>query len=159
MKLYQLLWIAITLIASQPALADERFTISGNAMEVQDTTTGLIWRRCSEGQVWDVDKCTGKAQEFNYKGALAHANRQVQIVDKKKIKWRVPTIDELATLVNPAGKPAAIDVDVFPGTTPRQFWSATPHESEATQAMVVYFKGGHVYKYHRNNKAHLRLVR
>lgn len=155
MKLYQLLWIAITLITSQPALADERFTISGNAMEVQDTTTGLTWRRCSEGQVWDVDKCTGKAQEFNFKGAQAHAKKQAT----KTIKWRAPTIDELATLVKPTGKPAAIDVDVFPGTAPRQFWSATPHESEATQAMVVYFNGGHVYKYHRNNKAHLRLVR
>ena len=155
MKPLQLLWIAFTLIASQPALADERFTISGNAMEVQDTTTGLTWRRCSEGQVWDVDKCTGKAQEFNYKGAQTHARKQAT----KTIKWRAPTIDELATLVKPAGKPVAIDVDVFPGTAPRQFWSATPHESEATQAMVVYFKGGHVYKYHRNNKAHLRLVR
>ena len=80
MKHFQLLWIAITLIASQPALADERFTISGNAMEVQDTTTGLTWRLCSEGQVWDVDKCTGKAHEFNFKSAMAHANRQVQIV-------------------------------------------------------------------------------
>ncbi|MBK7503297.1 MAG: hypothetical protein IPI14_12320 [Polaromonas sp.] len=68
-----------------------------------------------------MDKCTGKAHEFNYKGALAHANRQVQIVDKKKIKWRVPTIGELATLVKPAGKTAAIDVDVFRGLTLRQF--------------------------------------
>lgn len=145
---------AVTLIGL-PALANDRFIYSPLGAEVTDTTTGLTWRRCSEGQIWSSERCVGKATVHNYKGALASA----KVRATQKVAWRVPNVDELGTLVVKSAKPAAIDTTVFPDTVANRYWSSTPHETEATQAMIVLFKDGHVFKYHRNNKAHVRLVR
>jgi Protein of unknown function (DUF1566) len=145
---------AITLL-SQPALANDRFTYSVNGAEVTDTSTGLIWLRCSAGQQFSSDRCIGKATEHNFKGAQAYAKSRATRLNA----WRVPTVDELGTLVVPAGRPAAIDNTAFPDTVSNRYWSSTPHDTDATQAMIVLFKDGHIFKYHRNNKAHLRLVR
>ena len=151
-----LISIAFILTAfSQPALANDRFTFSGNGAEVTDTSTGLTWRRCSEGQIWSSDRCVGKATEHNYKGALAHAKSRAT----RQAAWRVPSIDELGTLVIASARPTAIDTNAFPDTVANRYWSSSPHDTDATQAMIVLFKDGHVFKYHRNNKAYLRLVR
>lgn len=147
--------IALVGFACQAALANDRFTPSSNGNEVTDTTTGLIWRSCSEGQIWEANRCLGKAKEFNYKESLAHAKSR----SSKQISWRTPTIEELSTLINKGSKPTSIDSQVFPDTTAARYWSSSPHGTEATQAMIVLFKDGHVFKYHRNNKAHVRLVR
>jgi Protein of unknown function (DUF1566) len=139
----------------QSALANVRFTYGANGTEVTDTSTGLTWRRCSEGQQFSNDRCIGKATEHNFKGALAHAKRRAT----RQSAWRVPSIEELGTLVEKSAQPTAIAVSAFPDTVANRYWSSTPHETEATQAMIVLFKDGHVFKYHRNNKAYLRLVR
>jgi hypothetical protein len=147
--------IFISTCICHSALANERFTVSSNGNEVTDTTTGLIWRSCSEGQIWEANRCLGKAKEFNYKESMAHAQSRAS----KQIAWRIPTIEELTTLVNKGSKPAILDAQIFPDTVANRYWSSTPHETEATQAMIVHFKDGHIFKYHRNNKAHVRLVR
>jgi hypothetical protein len=143
------------ILLSQSAFANDRFTFSADGAEVKDTSTGLTWQRCSEGQQLSNDRCTGKAIEYNYKGALTHAKSRIS----REAAWRVPSIDELGTLVVKSGRPTAIDTNVFPDTVANRYWSSSPHDTDATQAMVVLFKDGHVFKYHRNNKAHVRLVR
>jgi Protein of unknown function (DUF1566) len=145
---------AMTLF-SQTARAQDRFTYSADGAEVTDFSTGLTWRRCSEGQVWSNERCVGKATEHNFKGALAHAKSRAI----RQSAWRVPSIEELGTLVEKSARPAAVDGSAFPDTLANRYWSSSPHETEATQAMIVLFKDGHVFKYHRNNKAHVRLVR
>ena len=156
MTFYKFILIAFIVVsANQSAIANDRYTYSTDSAEVTDASTGLTWLRCSEGQVFRDDRCAGKATEVNFKGALAHAKRQAN----RLAKWRVPTIDELETLVVKSAKPAAIDTNAFPDTLANRYWSSTPNETEKTQAMIVLFKDGHVFKYHRNNKAYLRLVR
>lgn len=158
MKRFSFLIIAIVFamtFLSQTARAQDRFTYSANGAEVTDTSTGLTWRRCSEGQQFSYDRCEGKATEHNFKGALALAKSRAT----RKSAWRVPNIEELGTLVEKSGRPAAVDARAFPDTVANRYWSSSPHETEATQAMIVLFKDGHVFKYHRNNKAHVRLVR
>jgi Protein of unknown function (DUF1566) len=147
--------VVIALFIAQSAHANDRFTFSANGAEVTDTSTGLIWQRCSVGQQFSSDRCMGKATEHNFKGAQAHAKSRAT----RQIAWRVPSIDELGALVIPAARPAAIDNTAFPDTISNRYWSSTPHDTDATQAMIVLFKDGHVFKYHRNNKAYLRLVR
>jgi Protein of unknown function (DUF1566) len=145
----------VLILISHSALANDRFTYSANGAEVTDSSTGMTWLRCSEGQQFSNDRCVGKATEYNYKAALAHAKSRVS----REAAWRVPSIDELGTLVVKSGRPAAIDTNAFPDTVANRYWSSSPHDTDATQAMIVLFKDGHVFKYHRNNKAHVRLVR
>jgi Protein of unknown function (DUF1566) len=154
--LFSMIAAALTMaLFSQPARAQDRFGFSADGAEVKDTTTGLTWRRCSEGQQFSYDRCVGKATEHSFKGALAHATSHAT----PEATWRVPNINELSTLVNKNVRRPAIDANVFPDTAANRYWSSSPHESEATQGMIVYFNDGHVVKYHQNNKAHVRLVR
>jgi Protein of unknown function (DUF1566) len=146
--------IALVLL-SQTALASDRFTYSTNGAEVTDTTTGLTWRRCSEGQQFSYDRCDGKPTEHNFKGAIAHAKMQAT----PEATWRVPNINELSTLVEKRVRNPSIDTNVFPNTAANRYWSSSAHETDVTQGMIVYFNDGHVVKYHQNNKAHVRLVR
>jgi Protein of unknown function (DUF1566) len=145
----------MALIVNHSVQANDRFTYSADGAEVTDTTTGLIWQRCSEGQQFSHDRCEGKATERNFKSTIAYAKSQA----KPQAAWRVPNINELNTLVNKSVRNPAIDASVFPNTAANRYWSASPHETDITQAMIVYFTDGHVAKYHQNNKAYVRLVR
>ena len=52
------------------------FTDNGNGT-ITDTTTGLVWDKCSRGQVWDnttpPGTCTGAASTHTWAAALAQA--------------------------------------------------------------------------------------
>jgi len=62
--------------------------------EVTDQKTGLIWQRCSLGQTWKKGKgCVGEVSLVHRKEAEEHAHTLGN-------GWRVPSIDELLTLVD-----------------------------------------------------------
>ena len=61
---------------------------------VTDTNTGLMWKKCSEGQTGN--QCSGKAKTYNWYQAMKKF-KQVSFAGKND--WRMPTIEELRTLV------------------------------------------------------------
>jgi Tfp pilus assembly protein PilF/uncharacterized protein YecT (DUF1311 family) len=72
----------------------DRYQVKGGL--VKDTKTGLMWMRCTFGQDWDGSTCQGKPIEYNW-------GKMIEVVDSLNYEnyddWRVPTIDELKTLV------------------------------------------------------------
>ena len=56
--------------------------------------------------------------------------------------FRVPTLKELLTLVDPTRINPAIDPTIFPGTPNSPFWSSTPLASSAGYAYHVTFQNG-----------------
>jgi len=75
--------------------------------------------------------------------------------------WRLPTADELQSLVDysvPWLGPT-IDATWFPNTTQWAYWSSTPWATDASLAWVVYFANGYVSNYLRNYSLQVRLVR
>ncbi|AHJ13571.1 Lcl C-terminal domain-containing protein [Sulfurospirillum multivorans] len=87
-------------------------SLSSNALiarkgEVTDTKTGLIWSRCSLGQVWHKSKgCVGDVE-------LLRRNEAEERVRSLGTKWRLPSIDELLTLVEPRCKSPMINAKFF----------------------------------------------
>jgi hypothetical protein len=59
-----------------------------------DTKTGLLWMRCLVGRTWNGNTCMGEAKKFNWEEA-----RQQTAVFAGYSDWRIPTIEELRTLV------------------------------------------------------------
>lgn len=105
---------AFVLLAAAPAAADckpkelkpqTRFAAAGG--EVIDRETGLIWQRCSVGQVWAEGKgCLGDIVTEIWGNAQKLANDP----------WRLPTAEELKRLDDPACEKPAVDEAIFPGT-------------------------------------------
>jgi hypothetical protein len=62
--------------------------------------------------------------------------------------WRLPTIDELKTLMGTADAPKT---DVY--------WSSSPYVGSSAGAWIVDFVNGDVSSYYRSYNDHVRLVR
>jgi GTPase Era involved in 16S rRNA processing len=122
---------------------------------VLDTMTNLQWMRCALGQTWDGKTCVGEAAKFNW-------NDLNKVASKKRYAghndWRLPTIDELKTLVVVGQKPT-IDQQAFSNTPSSWFWSGSPGASNSCSAWYVSFFNGDAYYGYRNSGSHVRLVR
>lgn len=140
-------------LSSQATFAAGSYTYSANGGEVTDTTTGLIWQRCSVGQIWAGNTCTGMAASYTHQGALSYAASQNG--------WRLPNVKELSSLVDSSGVSPPIDIAAFPNTPSYFFWTASPFVGDTSNAWVVYsIYGGPVGKAPRTiSDGYLRLVR
>jgi len=129
-----------------------RYEINEAGDEVTDTVTGLTWARCSVGQTWDAEKqnCVGEVQKMNWDDAMKYADSQEG--------WRLPTIDELATLVDKNYQPT-IDNVTFPNTGKWFYWSSSPHVSHSNAAWFLYFLNGVIYLNLRSGNGAVRLVK
>ena len=139
------------LLAAHATLAVGPYTINTAGDEVTDTGTGLIWRRCSEGQSWSASTCTGTPATYTHEAALVRASSQVG--------WRLPNAKELASIADKSRSNPAIDTAVFPVTPSNFFWTATPYVGSPASAWDVYFSVVVVGYGYRSNSNHVRLVR
>ncbi|MEX2964239.1 DUF1566 domain-containing protein [Microbulbifer sp. TYP-18] len=73
--------------------------------------------------------------------------------------WRLPTLDELETLVDRSCYDPAIDTEKFPDTRNQAYWTSTPFAWNETAVWVVNFNHGHVDIDHRSHWACVRAVR
>ncbi|WP_051514672.1 DUF1566 domain-containing protein, partial [Nitrincola nitratireducens] len=63
---------------------------------ITDTKTNLTWMRCRLGQTWTGSACSGEASRYNWQTAQDIAK---QTTYAGKSDWRVPTLDQLHSLV------------------------------------------------------------
>lgn len=91
---------------------------------VTHTLTGLMWKRCGEGQSWSGTTCTGTLDTLSWDQAVAAA---ASASFAGHDDWRLPNVKELSTLVEHRCWRPAINHDVFPGVPyDAYFWSSTP---------------------------------
>ncbi len=133
--------------AARNPIPSTRYEMRG--AEVVDKETGLTWQRCSVGQTWQEGQgCTGAIEEFDWKGA----KRQ------ERGGWRLPTREELETLVSKACSPS-INPDAFPNLDPLKLWYWSGSQTERDLAWLVQFGGGAVFNGYQTSSNAVRLVR
>lgn len=133
-----IVWCALT-FSRATVRADApagRYVVSADT--VQDRLTGLTWQ-------WPVDS-------FTWEAAKAHCSQLTG-------GWRLPSLKELLTLVDPTRINPAIDVDAFPGTPADEFWTASPYFGYPDEIWVVRFDEGNSLSISSTNMAHARCVR
>ena len=135
--------------------APARFVASGDGQEVLDTKTSLVWRRCAEGMLFDGTTCKGKVLKFKFADAKGHAGSAAPAEGKG---WRVPTKEELATLVIKQKAKPLIDAEAFPNTPKGLYWAKRPGFDDNLNAWMMDFNNGHTYG-GTGSKQALRLVR
>ena len=109
------------------------FTDNGNGT-ITDTTTGLVWDKCSRGQVWDnttpPGTCTGTASTHDWAAALAQATAANAASHRGQADWRLPNRTELESTMDLA----------VPGAG--AYWSSTSYHPAPTRAWTVDFGDG-----------------
>jgi len=142
---------------------DSDFADDAGPGMVRHKPTGLIWKRCAEGQSWDTDTstCIGVAATYNWPDALARVdalNAGTVGENLGPTDWRLPNINELHSLVELGCLSPAISLTQFPNTPASVFWSASPH-ANPTDAWAVYFSDGFDNGIVRSDANRVRLVR
>jgi len=145
--------------------------ISNGDSTVTDFKNKLTWKQCSEGQ--NGNNCSGDAAEYTWDDAMAKFGKGVSFAGYSD--WRMPTKDELRTLVYCSnGTPQAtvwdkgcggkyqhptIDLKAFPNTPDATFWSASPDVGYSGTAWYVNFYNGYNSGVSKTEAFQVRLVR
>ena len=128
-----------------------RFQVNAKEGTVLDTQARLTWKICAEGMIYLNGRCTGNA-EFTWDYAAKN-------FDDKANGWRLPSIDELKSIVEKRCTEPAINLQVFPNTQPLSFWSASSDAGDPDYAYNIYFGRGLVGNYLKINSFYVRLVK
>ena len=95
----------------QPAAAQMSYTDNGNGT-VTDNLTGLMWKKCSEGQNND-STCSGTALIYTWEDALTQCEN---LSFAGYTDWRLPNKRELFSIVHFGTYAPAINTTYFPNT-------------------------------------------
>mgnify|MGYP001809738009 CR=1 FL=1 len=120
----------LLVLMAEAALAEsgDRFISVDDGQAVLDSATGLVWRRCNEGQTYSAGSCQGDPVAYSFDDALDRA--------KSQGGWRIPNVKELFSL---AEFPRA-NAFVLPSTSEQvTFWSITPSTRNNQNVWVVRF--------------------
>lgn len=106
----------------------QRFTLVLEGQAVADSKTGLVWEREPDRihDVWDasIERCATKT-----------------IGDRKE--WRIPSVDELKTLIDPdQTDPSLPSGHPFSNIKSEIYWTATPHVQDDILAWQISFFSG-----------------
>lgn len=125
---------------------------------ITDNKNKHTWLRCPVGMSWDGSSCTGISLKYTWTGAVA----AVEELNQKKVAgrsdWRLPTVEELATVVERRCFKPAIDLKAFPYSPESGFWTDTPVEGVQPRAWVIHFLNGKPYIAKKTQTWRLRLI-
>ncbi len=121
--------------------------------------TGLTWARCAVGQEWSNGGCDGRALVFRWEGATQAAedlNANGGLAGHED--WRLPTRNELKSIVETCREAPAINTSIFPDTPQTGFWSSTSADERDSAWFVGFYKGLD-YPYRKETGYRVRVVR
>jgi len=140
-----------------------------NARCVAITDSGLTWElKTDDGSVHDKDnvyRWGGIGAEKTGTIFFDDWNSLLNAANKEKIcgfdDWRVPTIEELKTLVTNTAMKPTINPEIFQLTLAVPYWSVSTYQNYPEHAQTVDFATGasNYYNGFRGDRLPLRLVR
>jgi hypothetical protein len=130
--------------------------------------SGLTWQKCSFGQTWNGETCSGEATKMNWDDAAKLSNSFAGYAG-----WRLPTKVELMTLIfctdGEYGEDGScknsydvthptINPTYFPNTEVSAYWSSSLYATNNNDAWTVSFYSSGAYYDYKNSSNFVRLV-
>jgi hypothetical protein len=139
---------------------------------VRDNVTGLIWEvKTADGGLRDQNWTytwysahVGTASGTNNCQTAGRCDTEKYTADLNASAlcgfsdWRMPSVDELQSIVHYGRSYPSIEPAYFPNT-PASFWSASPYAPYPAGAWSVYFVNGGTVAHYQSDGNHVRLVR
>jgi hypothetical protein len=132
---------------------DKDFSDNGDGT-VTHKRTGLMWQRCSMGQIWTGVTCSGTVSGYIYEQAQAQAIKSNFAGHKD---WRIPTINELASIVEYSSA-LTINTNQFPNQT-GWYWTSSHLVGYVESLWTVIFDHGGIIAVSNNVPYPARFVR
>lgn len=126
-----------------------KFVDNGDGI-VTDTQTGLMWVKDGNSEGCNNGKSLTWEQAIKFCNKLKFAGYS---------DWRLPTINELQSIVNYGTYNPSIDTSYFPNTKDNYYWSATTYVYSTGYAWYVYFGNGYVTYNDKTSYDYVRPVR
>lgn len=114
---------------------------------VRDTKTGLTWQRVAPSTTYAFGAAQAYCAALNLGG---HSSG-----------WRLPSVKELLSIVDPRESGPAIDTSTFPSTSAAPYWSSTPRilSQQTSPVRGVDFLNGFTSWWEQATLNHVRCVR
>ncbi len=134
-----------------------QFGIAARAT-ITDNKNDNTWLRCPVGMTWDGHSCEGISFTYTWTGAVVAIDELNANNHAGRSDWRLPTVEELNTVVERRCFKPAIDLKAFPYSPESGFWTDTTVEGAQPRAWVVHFLNGNQYIANKSQTWRLRLV-
>ena len=109
---------------------------------ILDLKNNIFWLRCSVGQVWENNTCTGKAIKLTLQ-QVTHAKEKAN--EQLEGDWRLPTRKELESIVCFECGKVKINSKLFPNTPYEPFWTGDKNTWYKNFYWSVNFFTGHTF--------------
>ena len=137
-----LLGVIITIGPHKLTAQGHETTLVAQGPIVMDVMGGLDWMRCSIGQVWNGDSCSGKP-------LLILSSTVDEVISRIQSNtgngWRLPTLNELERLLVEQDSPPMIATEIFPDTYQGLYWTSDINWIVRKRWWGVNFYTGHRY--------------
>lgn len=130
------------------------FVLNDNGT-VTHKKTGLVWMRCAVGSIFDGSTCIGSGNTYNWEEAFDVADSTTYANESD---WRLPTIDELTSIVEAQCTAPSVNQAVFPHAPMEYLWSASRSPISDTGALQLNSSLGLAVNGARINPHNVRLV-
>ena len=128
------------------------FVINSNGTAVHKKT-GLMWKRCIEG-LSGAD-CQGKPKKLFWQD-MVEEYKSPRFAGMRG--WRVPTVDELKSIIEKKCKGPALNLEIFPDASKLPNWTSSEVEG-GDKVWQMYITSGVAIKASKAAASALRLVR
>ncbi len=138
-----------------------KFVIASNYISrgyyVIDLKNKIEWMTCPVGMVWNKSTCTGIAKKYELKFVPEIINIAN---DQLGGNWRLPSRNELESLICAECVNVKINLKTFPKTPPEPFWTKDKNFWQPKFNWIVNFLNGNTFgRYPSYKPNYVRLVR
>lgn len=98
--------------------------VNGTDYSTTDNITGLVWKSCAEGQAGAT--CAGATNSTDWATGNAACANLNTISYANRIDWRLPTVQELGSILLYDGTTPSTFAAFFPNTDGVGHWTSTP---------------------------------